>query len=346
MILIRPVDVTPDDLPADVPIVWDTQDVEWGSSVVSWFVIDTDKVLQSSSVAATDDDEDEWDVATTYAEGDIVTVLGEVQRRYESLGSGNIGNDPVDSPLEWVDLGFTRRWRMFDGGVDTITSDDDFIQVTLYFAEVVNGLALFNVGAGIVRITVRQNFDQPPVYDQTIDLRAELSQSNWFAYFFGQDSFVFDETRDIVDLFIPGVVGNIITLTLLRPSGVAEIGLAVFGRQQRIGTTVYGTRLGIEDFSRKERDDFGNFQVVERRFINRMEYLMYVPTRQVPTLRRALAARRAKGTVFIGADEATCIACPSGSIHEETIIYGFPRDFDIVLNDRNNSECSLEVEGL
>jgi hypothetical protein len=107
MILIRPIEIPFNDLSA------------------------MDAVLIASNVPETDTNEDEWDASVTYSIGDIVTVLGTTQRRYESLANGNVGNNPTTSPLEWLDLGATNRWRMFDGGTSTLTTNAESIDVTI-----------------------------------------------------------------------------------------------------------------------------------------------------------------------------------------------------------------------
>ena len=320
MIIIRPTAVPPNDL------------------------TDPDAVLIDSNVAATDAGEGVWASGTTYAEGDIVSVLGETQRRYESLENANTGNDPTDSPTQWLDLGATNRWRMFDGGVDTATTNSDAIEVELGFDqyEIVNGLALFNVLGARILID-RYDEDDNLVYEAELAISIQLNESNWWAYFFGVDNFG-NPRRDLVDLELPTTFGGRMVVRVERTGAVGEIGLLVVGRKQSLGTTLYGTTIGIEDFSTKERDTFGNFTIVERRFINKAEYTIFVPTQDVATLKRAIADRRAKPTVYVGADEAS--ATLSGFLHEETIIYGFPRDFQVLLVDARNSECLLEVEGL
>ena len=155
MIIIRPTAVPPNDLN------------------------DPDAVLIDSNVAATDAGEGVWASGTTYDEGDIVSVLGETQRRYESLTDYNTGNSPPDSPTEWLDLGATNRWRMFDGGVDTATANSDAIEVELGFDqyEIVNGLALFNVLGARILID-RYDEDDTLVYEAELLISIQIPKTN------------------------------------------------------------------------------------------------------------------------------------------------------------------------
>jgi len=297
-------------------------------------------VLVESNVAV--NDHAEWAAGTAYTIGQRVIVLGTTQRIYESLTNGNIGNFPPDSPLDWLDLGFVNRWRMFDGGTSTVTRNAESVAVKLEPQGFVNALAMFRLEASSARIIVSQNGDV--VFDQTAQFILEGGESNWWSWFFGTVLGTIETPRDHVVLSIPGLFDPTIEVIFERPNGEVAIGLLIAGRQQRLGVGIYGSTVGIRDFSTKELDVFGNFRVVERRFAKRAEIDVYMPTRTVATVQQALADRRATPTVYIGTERA-CLFCPD-SIHEELIIYGFYSDFDIVLNDRNNSSGTIEIEGL
>ena len=302
----------------------------------------SDAVLINSNVP--ENDFPEWNNATNYSEGAKVIYLdGAVRRIYESLTSGNVGNQPDTSFAQWLDLGFVNRWRMFDGGTQTLTSQADSIQVEIQSNDrfIANALALFNVDAA--EIILRAFLDSSMVFEQTIDLSIEISEANWFSYFFGQLDVV-DPRRDLVTLAIPSIFGLRFEVEINRPEGIAEIGLLVFGRQQNLGISVYGSSVGIRDYSRKEVDAFGNFAVVERRFSKTATLDVILDTARVASIQRALASRRALPTVYVGSESA-CIECPD-PIHEETLIYGYYRDFDIVLSDRNTSRAVIDLEGL
>lgn len=315
MIIIRPRDVPPNDLTA------------------------VNAVLTASNIPETAAGEPEWDAGTTYNQGDIVTVLGDVQRRYESLDDDNQGNDPTESPVDWLDLGATNRWRMFDGGTGTISRNDDSIEITLEPDGFINSIAFFNLDANFVRIEMEQ--DAQNVYDESITFPLVTSAPNWYSYFFQTFG---EQFRDTIALNLPPVPNPVVKITMAREGLSAGCGLILIGRQQTIGTTIYGSSVSIRDFSIKETDDFGNPIVVERAFVKRAELDIKLNTDDVSRVQRVLAERRAIPTVYIGAPES-CLFCPD-PVHGETIVYGYYRDFDIVLEDRNNSQAAIEIEGL
>jgi len=286
-----------------------------------------DAVLTASNVPT--DDASEWASGTAYNTGDQVIVLGTTQRLYEAVQS-TTGDFPPDSPSFWADLGSINRWKMFDGGTNTQTSNADSIEITLDPDSVVNSFALFNLQAGEAQVTMTDPVEGI-VFDETYNLVDNTAVIGWYSYFFEP----IRQAKFLADLSLPAYGSATIDITLSSPGSEVKCGLAVVGSQADIGTTVFGTSVGIRDFSRKEVDDFGNFTVVERRFFRLVDYDVRIPTQDVAFVQSTLNDRRAKPTVYVGEEE-----------NPETIVYGYYRDFDIVLSNPAFSNGTIEVEGL
>jgi len=315
MLIIRPIEIPP----------YETTNVE--------------AVLTSSTVPEAASGEDEYDSSIAYDTDDVVTVLGGFQRRYKSLTDSNLNNFPPESPSEWVDLGFTNRWKMFDGGTGTLTSQSDSIEVVLQPDGLVNALSFFNLDASEIDIKVEDITGV--IFSKSADFPLQTSDSNWYSYFF--ETFG-EQFRDSVVLDIPPVSNPKITVTISRPGFTTACGLFLIGRQQPLGITNYGSSVSIRDFSVKQTDEFGNPTVVERTFVKRAELDIILNTSDVSRVQRTLAERRAEATVYVGSQDAALFS--SDPIHEETLVYGYYVDFDIVLSDKNTSRATLEVEGL
>lgn len=303
MQLIRPTDIPPNTLTA------------------------TDAVLTASNVAT--DDAPEYNNSTSYSTGDQVIVLGTTQRLYEAL-QASTGSFPPDNPTDWNDLGAINRWKMFDGGTNTQTSNPDSIEVTLEPEGIINSFTLFNIQASEANVTLTDAVEGV-VFDKTYNLIDNSAVDDWYAYFFEPIARV----RQLSDLSLPAYGDAVIDITLTETGADVECGLAVIGQQATIGTTVFGTSVGIRDFSRKEVDEFGNFTIVERRFFREVGYDVRIDTDKVQFVQRILSERRAQPTVYIGTVE-----------NPETIVYGYYRDFDIVLSNPAVSNGTIEVEGL
>lgn len=288
---------------------------------------DTDAVLTASNVAT--DDASEWASGTSYSQGDQVIVLGTTQRFYEAL-QASTGSFPPDNPSDWNDLGAINRWKMFDGGTNTQTSNPDSIEVTLEPEGITNSFTLFNIEAAQAQVTLTDD-TEGVVFDETYNLIDNTAVVSWYAYFFEP----IEQATQLTDLSLPAYGGATVDITLTNTGSDAKCGLAVIGREAEIGTTVFGTSVGIRDFSRKEVDEFGNFTIVQRRFFREVDYDVRIETRRVQFVQRILAERRAQPTVYIGDVQ-----------NPETIVYGYYRDFDIVLSNPSISNGTIEVEGL
>jgi hypothetical protein len=166
------------------------------------------------------------------------------------------------------------------------------------------------------------------VYDETTTAIDNSGIANWFDWYFSP--------------IVPKPAGTLTDLPLygsatvrIRITGAFTLGELVLGSLTEIGTTGYGTQISIIDFSRKDRDTFGNAIVIRRAFANLVTYAVKVQTARVGYARDILADRRATPTVFIGSDN-----------HPATVVFGFYRDFTITLAGPSSSDCSIEVEGL
>jgi len=287
----------------------------------------TEAVLTASNVAA--DDASEWSSGTSYNTSDQVIVLGVHQRLYEALQS-TTGDFPPDNPTVWNDLGAINRWKMFDGGSNTQTVNPDTIEVTLEPDGINNAFSLFNLLGSEAEVTVTDDVEGV-VFNKTYNLIDNSSVDSWYAYFFEPIVFI----RQLADITLPSYKGAQIDITVTNIGDQAKCGLAIIGQQADIGTTVFGTSVGIRDFSRKEVDNFGNSTVVERRFFRLVDYDIRIDTDKVDFVQKVLSDRRATPTVYIGTVD-----------NPETIVYGYYRDFDIVLSNPAFSNATIEVEGL
>jgi len=303
MQLIRPTDIPPNTLTA------------------------TDAVLTASNVAT--DDAPEYNNSTSYTQGDQVIVLGTTQRLFEALQSSS-GSFPPDNPDDWLNLGAINRFKMFDGGTNTQTITSGSIDVTLEPEGVTNSFSLFNLDAAEAQVTLTDD-TEGVVFDETYNLVDNTAVVSWYAYFFEP----IQQATQLTDLGLPAYGGATVDIKLTNPGADAKCGLAVIGREADIGSTVFGTSVGIRDFSRKEVDEFGNFTIVQRRFFREVDYDIRIETSRVQFVQRLLAERRAQPTVYIGDVK-----------NPETIVYGYYRDFDIVLSNPSISNGTIEVEGL
>jgi hypothetical protein len=101
-----------------------------------------------------------------------------------------------------------------------------------------------------------------------------------------------------------------------------------------LGVCLYGTSLGIIDYSRKERDEFGNITVIERGYTDTVRYQVSIRTSDAEVVRRILASKRGRLTKYIGATEDSA-----------TTVVGYLSQFSLRVEEFMDSSLELEVEG-
>lgn len=288
-----------------------------------------DTVLTSSNVA--ENDYVAWSSGTTYALGDhVIVTTPDEHRIYESLQGTNIGHTPSTSPTWWLDTGATNRWRMFDNSVSAQTTNANSIAVVFAVSGRVDSVALLNISAAEVQITMTDSVEGV-VYDRTIDLVSDSGVQDWYAYFFEPIVRISDLT--VSDL--PPYADASVAVTLSDSGATVACGECVLGLSKEIGDTQYGARVGIQDYSIKTTDDFGNFTILERAYARRADFTVFVAAGFVDALQTLLASLRATPIVYVGSDE-----------YASTIVFGFFKDFSIAIAYPGVSVCNIEIEGL
>lgn len=289
----------------------------------------TDSRLTSSNVAETD--YAAWSAATTYAIGNRVIVTTGVHKIYESLQASNLNKDPTTNPTWWIEVSPTNRWKMFDTSNSTQTTNSNSIVVTITPGKVINAVALLNVDGTSVRVKVTDPTDGV-VYDNTVSLNYNGTINNWYNYFF--DPIMRKKNVILTDLPAYGTAP--IEITITYTGNTAKCGVCVLGSVNCIGEGIeLGASVGIQDYSRKEKNDFGDYVLVQRNYSKRARFSMAVLNDQIDALQDLLVDLRTTPCVWIGDDR-----------YQSTMIYGFYKDFDIVIAYHLVSDCNIEIEGL
>jgi len=286
----------------------------------------TPAILTSSNVPETD--YAAWSAATAYAVGDKVLYN---HRNYEALVAHTGANPETDTsdPPKWLDLGANNRWRMFDDKVGSLTEQAGSIAVTLTPGSPINSLALFNLRGRDATVTLTDPLEGV-VYERTISL-IDAGVDNWYDWFFAP----IGRRSDVVLLDLPAYGAATLSITIDNTTETAACGHCVIGQQADIGVALYGTSVGIADYSRKETDAFGNAVVIQRAFSKRAEFDVVVQTGDVSAIQRLLASVRAQPVVWIGAES-----------YESTALFGYYRDFLISISGPSVSDATITVEGL
>lgn len=292
----------------------------------------TDSIFTSSTIP--ENDYSAWAAGTTYSLGNRVIVVS-VHKVYESAINSNTGNNPVtDDGTKWIEVGATNRWKAFDQKISDPATRADSIQYVLTTTNsIVNSLAFFGLKADTVQIIVVETASSTTVYNETFELLDTTNVVDWYTYFFEPAT---DKDQELLVVNLPSYSAAQITINIVDTGNTVEVGQIVLGKLTPIGRTGYGTTIGIEDYSRKERDTFGNAIIVERAFAQKADFQVEISTQDARRVQRFLSNYRATPIVWIGNQD------PSYGL----IVYGFYTQFSINLSTPSISYATLEVEGL
>lgn len=292
----------------------------------------TDSMVVSSNLS--ENDYTAWNSGSTYALGDRV-ILTSTHKIYESLQASNTNKNPATETTWWIEVSPTNKWKAFDTSSTTQTLATGIsppsINYEFELGQAVNCIAFLNVTSCNTINVVMTDPVYGVVYDETVSLARIPLSSDWWAWFFGQKR----EKNQYVALDLPTYPNATVEVTLNGTSTLG-VGIIMFGQQQSFSLGMqYGARLGIQDYSRKETNDFGDTVFVVRAFAKRATYDVFLENSELDQFQNYLSNIRAKPCLWVGSNE-----------FEATTVFGFYKNFDILLNYPNHSECSLDIEGL
>ena len=217
---------------------------------------------------------------------------------------------------------------MFDQAVGSRTAGSSPLTFTLQ-PGLVNSLAILNLdGAQTVEVTMKDG--TTVVYNRTLDMSDTAIVIDWYDYFFVEIT----PRQDVVLSDLPLFGQATIEVEVLGASTVG-VGTVIVGDLSDIAPGLAGAQVGIIDYSRKEADEFGVTNVVERGFAKRLDINMLSPNQRLDAVAQKLSAVRATPCVWF--DE---------SGFQSLIVYGFARDWQINVSYPANSDVSLSLEGL
>lgn len=279
------------------------------------------------------EDEPSWLVGTNYTLDATVRGIGvNAHKLYVSLQTPNTGHEPgvTASAAFWLETGATNRMRMFDEAVGSQTFRAENISVSVSVDERVTALVLANIDAATAHVTVTDPADGV-VFDREYVLTDDSAITDWYAYFYEP----INRATELIELGLPNYAGADIAITLAGPGSTVRCGACLIGRAQDLGATQWGPTLGIQDFSVKERDAFGNFRLRERAYSRTGTFDLLVDAGFVDRLQTVLAAWRATPVVYIGDED-----------YGSTVIFGFFTDLTTVIAWPDVSLCNLRLESL
>lgn len=272
-----------------------------------------------------------WSSGGTYVTGIVVRYNNKI---YESLQASNTNNQPDISPTWWLDLGADNISAAFDGKVGSKTIATNSLRMIIAPNSVVDTVAYIETVASTVSTTaLDQQFNSVYTYTSGLDNSVITS---WYDYFFIDP--LGDPLTQVVHRNINSLDPSLIIGVEMVRSGETSLGVFLTGQTTIFGKTQYGVKTGIVDYSKKEVDEFGNINLIERPYSKRLQGDVYVENYNLNKVQRFLYGIRATPVLWMASDDE--------ELSEVSNVYGFYKDFSTTISYPDVSMCSLEVEGL
>lgn len=273
-----------------------------------------------------------YNAGTTYAAGDRA-ISTATHRTYESLIGGNLGNALTDV-TKWADVGPTNRYAMFDHYRSTKTVRAGEVSMTIRPGVRIDTLALIGVQAVTCHIRIMAGSPATEVYNRTIPL-ASRQVSSWSQYFFTS----FDQKEEVFQFDIPQYSDNELSITL-TDGGEVKIGTLILGQSVLLGQTAMPVSDDAINFSKIERDQFGNVTLIPRRSVPTTDVKVRAEKGAVPRLRKLREQVNAVPALWIGIDDA------SDEYFDSVLRHGIYKNFSIEIDQHNSATINLTIEDL
>ncbi|MDB5850960.1 MAG: hypothetical protein JWP29_4712 [Rhodoferax sp.] len=270
-----------------------------------------------------------YSTAATYAADDRVQDNA-AHLVYQSVLGGT--NLPLNDTTQWQLVGATNKWAAFDSTIGTATESATPLVMTM-LAGPASGIGFVELNGQELHVVCKTAAGGTVIYDRIVNLDATPIESV-FDWFFAER----EQLGDVVLSDLPAqYIGMEITVTVRATSGKVGVGVCKPGKVSYVGITQQGASVGILDFSKKTRNDFGGVTLEEGAFSKRASYQVFIDHFSFNRIYRFLASLRGTPCFYVGTEAAG---------YEPFIGYGFYRDFSIAVPYADYHMCSLETEGL
>ncbi len=278
----------------------------------------------------------------TYTTGQQV-VRTTTNRVYQCLiNTGPVSSTPPEnllggSTVYWFDAGPSNKYAMFDllrNSSTKATGTGNTMTVILQPGQRVDSIAFVGMKRVVtVRVTVATNAIDAPIYDSGTITLSTSDATNWYQYFFSPITY-----KNSTVLFnLPPTATPYVTITLTGSN--IECGGVALGLKEDIGILQRGATNDVINFSKVDRDVFGNATLIQRRNVPKTSQTLLLPAANLDSVRRLRDSLNGTTAVWVGLDDL-----PDQYYFESLLIVGFYKQFSISIDNPAYVTVSLELE--
>ncbi len=290
--------------------------------------------LVSSTVQEPSNGEVAWNASTNYTAGTVV-IRTTTHRKYESILGGTDSGLPENTPTKWLDRGPTNKWAMFDQNRNIATTAANSMEIVVSPGKRINSVAVLGVQAKSVQIVM--SVGGTVVYDSGVRNMNARMTTTWTQYFFGE--FGYEPSLLLTDL--PPYAGATVKITFLNPGLTVACSGVVLGTKVFLGNTQYNAKSDSLNFSKIDRDEFGNSLLIPRRTVPKTSQTLWTDKELVNNARKARNELNAVPALWSGLDEKY-----EDPYFEAILIFGIYKQFEIDISQPSVAMINLELEEL
>jgi hypothetical protein len=273
-------------------------------------------------------------INTSGSQSGTHTATAEIHRRYESVVGSNTGNRPaIDDGTNWIDIGPTNRWAMFDTLRNTGSSGASPLTVTITPGQRIDSVGIVGAIADSIEIDLKVGGISVDGFPYSVSLSTR-DTATWYEYFFGeftyQTAYVFQN--------LPPYVNAVLYLTFTRAAGDVTVGGVIPGMSVYLGITLHDAENEGLNFSTIERDDFGTAILVPRRTLPKVNFVTRTKKANVPAVVALRGRLNAVPAFWYGIDDVT------SGYFEPTQILGIYKRLTVTMDQPDDALVSGELE--
>lgn len=286
--------------------------------------------LVSSTLAEPGPGETAWVTGTTYAVGDV-RIRTQTHRKYERRVAGAGAVVPELDPDNWRDIGPTNKWAMFDTYRSSQSVGGLSETIVINPGKRIDSIGL--VGLAASSATLTQSIGATVYFSRVINLLGRLTRTAT-DYCFGE--FRLNPNAVLFDL--PLIAGATITITLT--GSAVKCGAVFIGRSIYLGNVLRGASNDGLNFSKIERDAFGDIAVLTpRRTVPKTDLTLAIKATMVDQLLQVRDDLNAVPALYSGLDDQVDLP-----YFKSLLFVGVYKQFLLSLDYVNDASLRLVVE--
>jgi len=287
-------------------------------------------------------------------------IRRETHRTYISLRAITTGDTtpPEDAPTVWQDIGPTNAWAIFDtyrntqcvvprgdqpvSGLYAPTethapgwTPNAIIDLKIQPGKRVDSLALTGLEASQITVSILDSTQTSLLTPVIVTRLHSRPTATWSDYFFG----VFRSQKSYIFTDIPMYSDAVISINLINEAGPVRCGSLVLGRGIYMGDVQYGARSGATNFSKVERDEYGNSALIQRRSVPKFSGRMIAASASADVILDLRDELNAVPAVYVGLEKY-----PEHSYYESAVILGIYKQLEVDMQYPEHIYIDFEVE--